>query len=178
MSVAPDEGMMLLQQQMHRRDITAPEAASPAAGVEVGADLGIMVRLAAAIESNTAVQRRVARINWELCHVINLPGAQTNAAGVIDDPDRWGPRQGWAWRLMGWTVILGSGTTSATIWEDSVNDPTNEAFSMTVSGRWEPSHYYLLPGSRFVWQSAGGGITLSKAKVVEFALDLLPQVLA
>lgn len=178
MSVSPDEGMMLLQQRMHRSDIQAPDTPEP--GAEIGGELGIMVRLAAAIEANTATMRAaaaMARFDWEQCHPVELAGAQNGAAGVIDDPDRYGPRQGWVWQLMGWTVVLGSGTTSATVYEDSPNDPTNIAFSTTVSGRWEPSDYFILPGARFIWQSVGGGITLGKGKAIEIAVDTLPGYL-
>ena len=179
MTVSPDEGMMLLQQRMHRQDIAAPEAASPAAGAEVGGELAIMVRLAAALESNAAAIRASAaptQIAWEKCHPIPLHPLAQSAAGTLDD-ERWQPRQGWAWQIMGMAFTLGAGGTSYSVWEDSPNDPTNLQFSATVSGRWEPNDFFILPGSRLVFTSVGGGLTVCKGKAVEIALDSLPGYL-
>jgi hypothetical protein len=184
-SVSPDEGMMLLQQQMAAtaaaRGAGAPDTA-PAAGGEAvaGGELGIMVRLAAALESNTAElqrQRSAAEMTWALVHPIEIPPQQSDAAGTLQDPDRWGPSQGWAWRIFGWTVVLGAGATSFSIWLDSPNDPTNLLFTSSVSGRWEPSHFYLMPQRQMVFTSVGGGLTVCKGQAAEIAINYLPGYL-
>lgn len=180
MSVSPDEGMMLLQQRMHARDVSAPEATPPAAGAEISGELGIMVRLAAALEANTAairVANRMAQISWEQCHPINIPPGQSNAAGTLDLADVWQPRAGYCWQVIGISFALGAGTTSFSVWEDSPNDPTNIVLTQAVSGRWEPDDYFMLPGSRLVYTSLGGGLTVSKGKAIEIALDALPGYL-
>lgn len=179
MTVSPDEGMMLLQQRMAAGQFT-PAADDQPAGAEVGGELGIMVRLAAALDANTAAVRestRAARFEWEQCHVITLAGNQSAAAGTLDDPDRQQPRAGFAWQVMGISFVLGAGATSFSVWEDSPLDPTNIVFSSTVSGRWEPSDYFMLPGTRLVYTSAGGGLTVGKGKAVEIALNALPAYL-
>lgn len=170
---------MLLQQRMHRQDIAGPDT-TPAAGAEAGGELAIMVRLAAALEANTGairVANRMQRIEWEQCHVINIPGEQINAAGTIDDPDRFGPRQGFVWQVLGIMLTLGTGATGFSIYEDSPNSPVNLQFSQTVSGRWEPDDYFMLPGSRLVYTSSGGGLTVSNGKAIEIAIDALPGYL-
>lgn len=180
MSVSPDEGMMLLQQEMHRQDISAPAVVPPAAGAEIGGELGIMVRLAAAIEDNTATMRAIGRANqriWEQCHVITIPGGQLAAAGTLDDPDRFGPRPGFAWQVLGVMLQLGSGATGWSVYEDSPLGPLNIQFSQTVSGRWEPDDFFLLPGSRLVYTSTGGGLTVGNGKAIEIGLDALPGYL-
>jgi len=179
MTVSPDEGMMLLQQRMAGRHAVA--AADPAAPDDAGGGgLDIMVRLAAAVEANTAEMRRGAKVAewlWDQVHVISIPGNQSAVAGTLDDPDRWGPRAGFAWQVMGIPIVMGSGTTSWSVWEDSANDPTNIQLTQTVSGRWEPSDYFLTPNSRLVYTSVGGGITVGKGKAVEVALNALPGYL-
>lgn len=179
MTVAPDEGMAELQRRM--------TAAQPGAGAAAGAGAGVdvFVRLAAALESNTdALTRRTAagQWAWEHVHPAEAPGSQVNtaganAAGTYAAPDLWGPRQGWAWRVGGVSVILGTGTTSFAIWQDSPGDPTNELFSSTVSGRWEPQRFIMLPGSFLVYTAVGGGITVGKMKVEEIAIAHLPRYL-
>lgn len=178
MTVSPDEGMMLLQQRMHARDVSGPAGSVPAA--EAGGELGIMVRLAAAIEDNTATMRAIGRANqriWEQCHVITIPGGQLAGAGTLDDPDRFGPRAGFAWQVVGVTFALGAGTTSFSVYEDSAASPVNIVLTQAVSGRWEPSDYFLLPGSRLVYTSAGGGLTVGNGKAIEIGLDALPGYL-
>jgi hypothetical protein len=182
MSVSPDEGMQLLQQRYAAGDAGAPqyqpEPAAAAGAGTAGGELGIMVRLAAALESNTAainLKRAADDAAWVRVHPIEIAPQQNNAAGVLQDPDRWGPNDGWAWRIFGWTVVLGGGTTQANAYLDSVNDPTNLLFSTTVSGRWEPSHFYLMSGRQIVWQSVGGGITVCKGNGVEIGINDLPR---
>jgi hypothetical protein len=178
-TVSPDEGMMLLQQRMAGDRAIA--AADPAAPDDTGGgSLAIMVRLAAAIEANTATHRYIAsreQIAWENSHLIEIPPGQLATAGTLDDPDRYGPRAGFAWRVLGISFILLAGTTSFTVWMDSPNDPTNEVFASTVSGRWEPSHFFLLPGRRLVYTSVGGGLTVSKGNAFEFSLDAVPRAI-
>ena len=184
MTVSPDEGMQLLQQRMAAGQFPLDEPADPAGGPEpdevAGGELGIMVRLAAALEGNTAAVRAAgvrSRLDWSACHLIEIPPMQQAAAGTLDDPDRWGPNDGWVWQVMGVAVVLGAGGTSWSVWEDSANDPTNLQLTSAVSGRWEPSDYFMMPGSRLVYTSAGGGLTVCKGKAVEIAIDALPGYL-
>ena len=178
MSVSPDEGLQLLAQRYAADQATrqaAPGEPSPAAS---GGELDIMVRLAAALESNTAAMdraRAAADAAWVRVHPIPLRPQQSNAAQLLADPDGWGPQDGWAWRIFGWTVVLGAGTTSASAWLDSPNSPTNLLFTTGVSGRWEPSHFFMMPGTQIVWNSVGGGITVCQGNAAEIAINDLPR---
>ena len=183
MSVSPDEGMQLLSQRYAANQAVAQAALPPEphdGNMPAASGLDIMARLAVALESNTAAltaqaarQRRFEEA-WGRVAPIEIPPQQSQGAGTLQDPDRWGPGQGWAWRLFGWTVVLGAGTTAASVWLDSPNDPTNLLFTTGVSGRWEPSHFYLMPERNLVWTSVGGGITVCKGNAVQIAINDLP----
>lgn len=179
MTVATDQGMAQLAERMAGG---GPTAGGPGV-TDGGAGLDVFVRLAAALESSTAAAQRAAAADhwtWEHVHPVEIPPGVLNlsgqaAAGVYDQPDVWGPRQGWAWRIDGIGVVLGSGATGAAVYLDSPNDPTNLLFSTNVSGRWEPARFYLMPGRRLVWQATGGPITVCKGNAEEIAIGHLPR---
>lgn len=196
MSVAPDEGMVLLQERMAAAQATRAGRAPRDDGgggpgrYELDGDAapggaqggGLEVLISATLAAGRSIERMAARfgqaVPWEVAHPIEIPGQQNNAAGVITDPDRLGPRDGWAWRVFGVGVQLGAGTTAWNVYYDSVNDPTNWIFGGSVSGRWEPSHFYLMPNRLLVYQSVGGGITVGKGCAVEIAVPFLPDYMS
>lgn len=188
MSVSPDEGMQLLQQRYAANEAVSqaalPEAAagSPSAGggFELGAMLGVMVRAATSMESMAAELKAARRHQWEKVHPVEIPpvdrnlaGSQTTA-GIYKDPDRWGPQDGWAWRIFGWTQTLGPGATGYSIYYDDPGDPTNLILASSSSGRWEPSHFYLTPGRNICFTSQGGPLIVGKGIAAEIAIDYLP----
>lgn len=178
--IRPDEGMSAL----FPRGGPAPAAAPPAPGVT--AELDIMGRLAVCLDGvagamqKLAEQRERARLSWEECHPVDLtPGISPGtppAAGVIDEPDTWGPRQGWAWQILWQVGILGPAGTLMTAYRDAPI-PANTLFASTVSGVWEPKALILLPGRRLVWSSAGDMLTVTAGQAVEIAIDKLPAYL-
>lgn len=179
MTVQPDQGLQLLSAQLQQGRHAAPQPA----GTEAAADLSIgavIGRLTTAVQANTSAIERswsLTQTRWKSLHPIDLAPAQTTTAGqVTNPPDGWGPQDGLAWRVFSWTVALGAGTTSASVYRDAVV-PNNLLFQFNGSGLWEPTHTYLLPGQQLVWNSVGGGITLSGGRGLEIALDELPRYL-
>lgn len=205
MTVNPDEGMQLLTQRMigdrhtaaanppfdrdQRDDGDDGQAAAAGPGFELGAVIGLMTRATSALEQASARMRGPAMAAWEHIHPIEIPpGPQVSKtigesfpAGVsdfYDEPDLWGPREGFAWRINGWTFVLGSGATSFSIWYESPADPTNLIFTSTASGRWEPDRFLLMPGRRVVFTSSGGPLTVCKGIAEEMTVGFLPHYLA
>lgn len=186
MTVSPDEGMMLLQQRMAGQQ--EARHAAPQPGMDgISAELAIMIRLATALEGNTAAIRGSRRkFSFAEVHPVQL--APIAAAGAVANlgagDERWSPRQGWAWDIQSWSVTFGAGTTSATIARDQ-SDPSGAWNKMTLdppaagsTAYWHPGgHLILLPQQRFVWSSAAGGITVS-GEATEVAIDCLPDYLA
>jgi hypothetical protein len=190
-TVSPDEGMQLLTQRMTAdRIVAGADGAGPDdpggeqfGGEQLGgaAGLGIMVRLAAAMEASNAIARTrlaIDRLTWERGHPIEIPPGQLAAAGTLADPDRYGPSAGFAWRVLGIAFVLGAGATQFSVWLDSPNDPTNLVFQSAVSGRWEPAHFFLLPNRQLVYTCVGGGLTVCKGNAFEFAVSELPRVIS
>ena len=164
-----------------RSQAAAGQAAAgpPEAGPGAGAELEVFGRLAVALDGNTAEMRRHhsgPRIPWEACHPVTLAPAQSSAAGTLADPERWGPRSGWAWQVTGLTVQLGAGASQWSIYQDAVS-PTNLKMQNTVSGLWEPKGWILLPGMQIVYAGTGGGIIVSIGSAIEVSLDWLADYL-
>lgn len=203
MSVAPDEGLQLLQQRMAAdaavRYGQAPRddggqgpgpyehPAGDVPGAQGGADGpgGLTFALSVMLQASRSLERLAGRLGnphapvpWEIAHPIEVPGRQIATAGIIQDPDILGPQDGWAWRVFGVFLQMGAGATSWAVYYDNVNDPTNQIFGQTVSGRWEPSHFYLMPNRQLVYQSIGGGLTVGKACAVEIAVPYLPAYMS
>lgn len=158
-------------------------------GLELGAVVGLMTRATTALERHTAAMTRGRSTGWEHIHPVEIPpGPQTGKnipqgtpPGVTffyDEPDLWGPADGWAWRINGWTLVLGTGATLWQVWYESPADPTNLVFSSNASGRWEPDRFYLMPGRRVVFTSNGGPLTVCKGIGEEIAIAFLPHYLA
>lgn len=174
MTIRPDEAMSRLY--------PAPAAPGPAPAPAAAAELDIAGRLVIALDAMTAAAARLearrerARLSWEQCHLIDIPPAQSTAAGVIDPPDIWQPRAGWAWQVVLLPAVLGPAGTSMTLYRDAAI-PTNQVLSSTVSGLFEPKGLFLLPGRRLVWASAGDALTVCTGQAVEIALDALPAYL-
>lgn len=182
---SPDAGMQLLSQQYAAQ--AAQAAAPPDGPLGPGAELDVFARLAVAIDEASAEmrrQRQAARKAWEHCHPIQLFPLTNNAAGILSDPERWGPRSSWAWQVLRVSVVSNAtgGATAADLFIDSaaMEGATQlNHFSGTAGafmGVWEPKGKFLLPGQQLVWQSTGGGITVS-GEAIEIALDWLPTYL-
>lgn len=147
-------------------------------GAMFAAQLGIMVNATRSIERLATKLGMTGGVPWDIAHPIEIPGEQIPAAGTIQDPDRLGPQDGWAWRVFGVAIVLGTGATQFSVYYDSPNDPTNLVFQGTQSGRWEPSHFYLMPNRLLVYQSVGGGLTVGKGCAVEIAIPFLPAYMS
>lgn len=173
-TIRPDQGMSAL----------FPADAMPAAPAAAAtADAGIWGRLEVCLDGVTAAMQRLAeqreraRLSWEECHPIDLtPGTTGATAGIIDEPDTWGPRQGWAWQVLWQVGLLGPAGTLMTAYRDAPV-PTNVLFESTVSGLWEPKGLLLMPGRRLIWASAGDALTVPAGQAVEIAIDKLPAYL-
>lgn len=175
---------MLLTQRFAADRHTAE--AEPEPVPEFSGEFAVFGALAANLGA-AAREMRASRISaeadWSKVHPIEIPpgtgfnlaGSQTTA-GTYDQPDSWGPHAGWAWRIFGWSVAFGVGTTSFSIWYDSPLDPSNIILGpLSTAGRWEPSHFYLMPGRRIVFSSVGGPLVIGKGDAAEVALDYLPR---
>jgi hypothetical protein len=132
----------------------------PDGGAGAGAQVDVLVRLAAGIEANTAARRdgRSQR-SWANLHPIQLPPDQTAAAGTVQHPDTWGPRTGWIWRIELIAVTFAVGTTQASIYRDS---PilTNLLLQMGTGFLFEPKRLILKPEDQLVVVSVGNGVTV------------------
>lgn len=190
MTIAPDQGMSLLTKRMQGwwsrlgpqpgdgQDRPAAVQAEPAEhGGEGGlsVEFGIMAKLAAALHRNSDVMQaaRKPRVPWEAIHQVDIFPQANNAAGTLDDPDRWGPHAGWAWEITWLMLVLGAGATAVTVYRDAAI-PTNEMFTTAVTVRWEPRKTRLMPGSRLIVVSAGGGVSVN-GQAEEVALDWMPE---
>lgn len=175
MTIRPDEAMG----QMYP-DRTGP--GGPPAGPGAGLEVDVTARLAAAVDGLGLAARQLAaarlrsRLSWEECHVVDIPPGQSAAAGTIDQPDVWGPRQGWAWQVLLLPAVMGPAGTMMSLYRDAPL-PTNVVLQKTVSGLFEPQKLILLPGRRLVWTSAGDGLTVGTGTAVEVAIDSLPAYL-
>lgn len=202
MSVNPDEGMQLITQRMaaerhvaavdgisaaESHDGGGPEEEAPA--LELGAMFGMFARATRALEQASARLGNARSTGWEHVHPIEIPpgpqvsrtvpaGAPAGTTTFYNEPDLWGPGEGWAWRINGWTIQLGPGATSFSIWIDSVGDPTNLIFSSSVSGRWEPDRFFLLPNRNVAFTGVGGPLVICKGIGEEMAVGFLPHYLA
>lgn len=172
MTVAPDQGMAELLARMH----------GPADGGQPpgpAADLDIMVRLAAALESNAAAverQRRADDVNWELVHPVPLNPIVSNAAGPITD-ERWGPHDGWAWHVVRVTAVFGTGATSCIVYQD-LPTANNQLQTLATTGvPWEPRALILMPGQLLVPAGQAGGVTVN-GQAIEIKLSYLPRYLS
>lgn len=106
---------------------------------------------------------------------LELPPGTLSAAGTIDPVD-WGPPTGSAWRITGMSIVLGAGTSLVQVYKET-NQVQNLRFQTSASGLWEPSHLYVLYGSRLVVVSTGGGVTIAPWGE-RIALGFLPTYLA
>jgi len=182
-TIAPDQGMRYLFAGARPGPDPAPAPAAPPAGAAAGAELDIAGRLVLVLDGLAAATRnleRAARARqhaWESCHVVqitpNVTVTQPNGTLLIDDPDRWGPRQGWAWCITRLTIVMASGAT-ATVYRDA---PTsgNEMLPSVTAGTWEPKGAILLPGQRMVVLASAAAVVNGDA--VEMPLDMLPAFL-
>lgn len=188
--IRPDEGMgaLLARLQQHARSGAAiPEQAPAPPGpdlggggleLEAGAGAGIVLRLGNVLDAlATELERQRSRDlgSWRVIHPIQIPPGQSAAAGILEDPDRWGPRAGWAWLVTRLTGTLATGGVSMTIYRDAAI-PTNTLLGPVGGGTWEPKSCILLPGQQLVWQSVGAGIAVD-GEGIEIALDWLPRFL-
>lgn len=168
MHVAPDQAMAQLYGG-------PPGQAAPVA------ELDVMARLTAAVDTLGAAARRLvaqqerARLSWEECHPVPIAPGELAEAGILQDPDRWGPRQGWAWVVTRLTGVLGAGGTAMTVYRDAPQ-PTSALLGPVGSGIWEPYELVLLPGQQLLWEAAGGGLVVS-GDATEVSLDALPRLL-
>jgi hypothetical protein len=187
-SVRPDEAMARLFPQ--GPDISAQTvgpamgappgiSGAPAEGQPGGGGLDIMARLEVCLSGMADAARRLAdardsaQLSWDRCHVVPIAPGVSNAAGLIDDPDRWGPRAGWAWMIMRLTIVMTAGAT-ATVYRDSPTSGHEMLYSINA-GVWEPKGVILLPGQRMVVQASSQAVVNGDA--VEIALDSLPAFL-
>lgn len=206
MSVNPDEGMQLLTQRLAANravasvgrdgstastipDSGGDELDGQAPGLELGAMFGMFARATRALEQANASMRNARSTGWDHIHPIEIsPGSQTarvvpngSPAGTsffYSEPDLWGPADTWAWRINGWTLVLGAGATSFSIWYDSSGDPTNLIFTSSVSGRWEPDRFFLMPGRNIAFSSVGGPLIVCKGIAEEMSVGFLPHYMA
>lgn len=170
MTIQPDAGMAQLAARL------SPPQPGDGSDAGAGADLDVYLRLTAALENNTRAQQRAAvrpRIPWEAAHPFPLFPQSSNAAGTLQDPDRWAPKDGWTWLLTRLTVTLGTGATSFTAYKDSAASPAFAVLGPNGSGTWEPKSTVFMPGVQLLVASAGGGCTVS-GEGVEIALEWLP----
>lgn len=176
MTIAPDQGMAGLFPERF-----APPAA-PGPGPALEGELDIGARLVLALDGMTAAARQLAaarqrsRLSWEECHLIDIPPAQSSAAGTIDQPDEWGPQAQWVWQILALPFTLGTGTSAAALYRDAAT-PVNLVLSQSTSGIFEPKGLFLMPGRRLLWASTGGGLTVCAGIAVEIAIDSLPAYL-
>ena len=166
----------------------AASAAGP--GFELGAVVGLMTRATSALEHATAAMRGGQRFTeWSHIHPIEIPpgpqvsrpvpaGSPAGTTAFYEEPDLWGPNDGYVWRINGWSFVLGAGATSFSIWYDSPGDPTNLILTQTVSGRWEPDRFILMPGRNVVFTSSGGPLLVCKGIAEEMTVGFLPHYLA
>lgn len=148
--VSPDQGMPELLARMG--------GGGPDSGASVGADLwaGLAVSLGTVAGE---LQRGRDERRWANAHPLNLPPAQSVAAGTLDPPDSWQPRQGWLWRIEELIIALGAGATQASVYRDAPT-PINLLLQTSTGGLWEPKRLLIMPGSRLVVTSVGGGVTV------------------
>lgn len=181
MTIVPDQGMQHLYAGARPGADPPPgPAPAPAAGGPgITGELDIAARLAVCLDGLAAAARRLevtaraSKLAWESCHVVQVTPNVTSAAGVIDDPDRWGPRAGWAWMITRLTIVMAAGAT-ATVYRDA---PTsgNELLYQVNAGVWEPKGMILLPGQRLVVTASAQAVVNGDA--VEMPLDMLPAFL-
>jgi hypothetical protein len=176
---------------------TLPTAPRPGAdqhsGQPAGEGGGGMLELLAGLNVTLgAVNSQLAamspRSNWrrrpsiplEYCHPLDLAPDQSTGAGLIDKPDKWGPKTGWIWHITRLTVVGGAGTTTITAYKDSSADPSMQANSITgtapVTLQWEPRLLLLLPNRKLVFSSVGGGVTVN-GEGVEIAVPWIAEYL-
>lgn len=187
MTIAPDQGMALLRQKMagwQRRlgpqpgDGQGKPAATETAEPDpdgLSIELRIMARLAAALDRNSDQMEagRRPRIPWEAIHMVDIFPQANNAAGTLDDPDRWGPHDGFAWQVAWMTFTLGAGTTQVSVYRD-VAASHDLIFQTVSSALWEPHKTVLMPRQRIVVVSVGGGVTAA-GQAEEVAIEWLPE---
>lgn len=169
MSVAPDEAMSQLYAGLRPPAQEPQEQPGPA--LELGARLEIALD-----KVSTALTQSRRRFTWDECHLVDIAPAQSAAAGVLDPTDIWGPRQGFVWHVLLVAAILGPSGTSMTLYRDAAT-PVNTVLTSTVSGLFEPSGLYLMPGRRMVWSSAGDALTVCAGIAAEIDVNRLPDYL-
>lgn len=156
-----------------------------AGGVDLAAMIGLFTRATAALEKSG----KAKFVEWSHCHPIEIPpgpqvsrgvpnGSPAGTTSFYTEADLWGPNDGYVWRVNGWTISLGAGATSFAIWYDSPADPTNLIFSSNVSGRWEPSRFFLMPGRTVCFTGVGGPLVVCKGTAEEMTVAFLPHYLA
>lgn len=195
MSLQPDQGMSALAADMARRGqaaaAEAARAAPPSAGAGAGAELEVFARLAVSLDDNTRQMAKAiaaGAVPWEVCHPIPLNPIANSAAGVMSD-ERWEPREGFVWHITRVSVQsnAASGATSALLVADSVissgaynlqSFPTPGATGAAGAflGCWEPKGLFLMPGSRLILQTTGGG-AIANGQAIEIAADWLSRYL-
>ena len=139
-----------------------------------GAGLSVLAGLAVSLDAHTAglnslsASLAAGRPSWTDVHPVQLAPQALPAAGVVDDPDRMGPRAGWAWH-----IAFINATAAVTVFRDSTRNPP--LFAFPGPGMWEPRQLILLPGQRLVYQAAAAVTILAEAS--EISLDWLPSYL-
>lgn len=174
--VSPDEGMRSLF-----AGLGPPAPAAGTSGPAAGLELDLGARLVICLEGMTAALGRLGAregFTWEECHPVQIAPniavvQQGGATYLIDDPDRWGPRKGWAWWITRLTIAMPSGT--ATVFRDAPTSGNELLFSVTA-GTWEPSRgEVLLPGQRLVVQASS--VAVVNGEAIEIWLPRLADFL-
>jgi len=136
------------------------QAGRAVGGAEADAGLHVAVgRLAAAVERQVAQQALITRA----VHPIAVPAAAIAGNGTIDDPMKFGPRDGYAWDMKRVTAASFTAGTVA-VYKNAVAD-ANQLFTFTSAGTWwiTGNDMILMPGDRLLFVGAGitGNITIS-----------------
>lgn len=140
-------------------------------GAGVAATLEVSLgRLAAALDKQ---ERRRDRL-YQLLHVVPIMGVipLSGGAGTLDQPDRYGPKDGYRWDLR---RVTADGFTAGTVtmYRNDVN--TTALAKWTQAGEWAWSgQLWLAARDRLIFVASGitGNVTIDGA-----AVDVSEQVL-
>lgn len=143
-------------------------------GIHIAADLtATFGRLAGAIEQDTRLRRAERELAQQIYNIVveQVPIPSTN---TLDQPNLFGPRQGYQWDMR---IMVAQGFTGGTVTVYRNSSNGEQMFTFSSAGLWEIPHKsrILRPGDRLVFVGSGlsGGTASISFEATEFPAGLL-----